>query len=103
MSAQIIYFGGLAYFVFKLVRMYQENDLGRQYLAARTSLSTFAVLTIISIILTIINAIMCAMNFRKGLKPYVASRKIESEEEKPNMMEMPNLSHGPVPSRMTID
>lgn len=83
--------------------MYQNGPLADRYLSARKSLSTFAVLTIISIIFTIINALTCAMNFRKGLKPYVASRKIESEEEKPNMMEMPNLSHGPVPSRMTID
>ncbi len=82
--------------------MYQPSRAA-PYLKVRKSLTTFAVITILLIIITIINAIMCAINFRKGLKPYIAKRKVESEEEKPNMMEMPNLSHGPVPSRMTID
>lgn len=99
----ILYFGGLAYFLFKLVRMYQNTSRAKRYLPARKSLTSFAVITIVLIILTIINATMCALNFRHGLKPYIANRKVESEDEKPNMMEMPNLSHGPVPSRMTID
>jgi len=99
---QTLYFGGLAYFVFKLVRMYQARRAA-PYLAVRKPLTIFAVITIVLIVVTIVNAIMCASNFRKGLKPYIASRKVESEAEKPNMMEMPNLSHGPVPSRMTID
>lgn len=98
----MLYFGGLAYFLFKLVRMYQP-EREKPYVPVRKSLTTFAVITIILIIITIVNAVMCALNFRKGLKPYIASRKLESEEEKPNMMEMPNLVHGPVPSRMTID
>ena len=93
----------MTYFVFKLVRMYHGAPAGQHYGPVRKSLTTFAVLTIISIILTIVNAVMCAMNFGKGLKPYIVNRKVESEDEKPNMMEMPNLSHGPVPSRMTID
>ena len=83
--------------------MYQHTGRAKRYLPVRKSLTAFAVITIVLIIITIINAIMCAVNFRKGLKPYIASRKLESDEEKPNMMEMPNLAHGPVPSRMTID
>ena len=76
----------------------------RRYLPARKTLTSFAVITIVLIVLTIINAIVCASNFRHGLKPYIANRKVENEDEKPSsMMEMPNLSHGPVPSRMTID
>ena len=83
--------------------MYQKSQRAAAYLPVRKSLTTFAVITIVLIIITIVNAIMCAINFRKGLKPYIANRKVESEEEKPHMMEMPNLSHGPMPSRMTID
>lgn len=66
----LLYFGGLAYFCFKLVRMYQP---GKQdaYLAARKELTTFAVLTIGLLISTIIVACMCAHNFGKGLKPYI--------------------------------
>ena len=100
---QILYFGGMAYFLFKLVRMYQPTKRAQRYLPARKTLTSFAVITIVLIVLTIINAIVCASNFRHGLKPYIANRKVESEDEKPTMMEMPNLSHAPVPSRMEID
>jgi len=52
------------------------------YLPARKELTTFAVLTIILIISTIINACVCTHNFNKGLKPYVTNRKIDDQEEK---------------------
>ncbi|KAI9719450.1 MAG: hypothetical protein M1812_003521 [Candelaria pacifica] len=97
-----LYFAGLAYFLFKLVRMYQSTHEA-SYIPARRSLTTFAVITVILIILTIINACVCTANFNKGLKPHIASRKLQSEDEKGTMTEMPNLAHGPVPSRMTID
>lgn len=99
---QILYFVALAYFIFKLVRMY-EPHYKQHYLPVRKSLTIFAVITIILIILTITNAIMCTANFGRGLKPHIAGRKVESEEEKAHMTEMPSLSHAPVPSRMTID
>ena len=93
----------MAYFLFKLVRMYQHTKRALRYLPARKTLTSFAVITIVLIVLTIINAIVCASNFRHGLKPYIANRKVESEDEKPTMMEMPSISHAPVPSRMEID
>ncbi len=99
---QALYFAGLAYFLFKLVRMYQPAKM-EKYAAVRKSLTTFAVITIILIINTIINACICTANFNRGLKPHIAQRKVESEDEKTKMTEMPNLTHGPVPSRMTID
>ena len=82
--------------------MYQPGH-SKTFLPAIKPLTTFAVITIILIIATIINAILCTMNFGKGLKPHIAGRKVESEDEKTYVTEMPNLSHGPVPSRMTID
>lgn len=96
-----LYFGGLAYFLFKLVRMYQPSR-EKTYLAARRSLTSFAVITILLIICTIINAVLCMANFGKGLKPHIQRRKMESEEDvKSPMNEMaPNM---PMPSRMTID
>ena len=96
----------MAYFFFKLVRMYQNTERAQAYLPVRKSLTTFAVLAIVLILLTIINAIACLLNFDKGLKPYVMSRKVDSEEEKSNMMEMmPDRTHmgAPPPTRMTID
>ncbi|CCU77934.1 unnamed protein product [Blumeria hordei] len=98
------YFCGLAYFIFKLARMYQGKHESN-YLPVRKSLTSFAVLTIILIILTIINASVCTANFGMGLKPHIMKRKIGGEEaaEKDIMTELPDLKHGPVSSRMTID
>lgn len=115
---QILYFAGLAYFLFKLVRMYQHDPRDQRrklYDPVRRPLTTFAVITVILIILTIINACMCTANFGRGLKPHIAGRKVESEEEKftnGNMTEMPNYHYGgysgpgvggTMGSRMTID
>lgn len=79
------------------------------YLPARKELTTFAVLTIILIVLTIINACICANNFNRGLKPYVTRRKLENDDEKnrypytTEMMAGPSGKPTPLPMRMTID
>lgn len=98
------FFGGLAYFIFKLARMYQASH-ETNYLPVRKSLTSFAVITIILIVLTIINASVCMANFNKGLRPHVMKRQIGGEEEKVvHMQELPDLKHGGVgSSRMTID
>lgn len=61
-----------------------------------------AVITLLLITVTIINAIACMLNFNKGLKPHITKRKILNDEEKHAMTEMSPAAH-PVPSRMTID
>ncbi|KFX98166.1 hypothetical protein V495_03893 [Pseudogymnoascus sp. VKM F-4514 (FW-929)] len=103
----LLYFAALAYFLFKLVRIYQPSRQA-QYRPARTSLTIFAVLTIILILLTITNACVCMHNFDKGLKPFVTRRKLIGGDEKTdNFTELPDMKHGgpvaPLPSRMTID
>jgi len=98
-----VYLCGLAYFIFKLARMYQPSH-ARFYQPVRKNLTSFAVITIILIILTIINASVCMTNFNKGLKPHVMKRKIGGDSEKvDNMTELPDLKNHPVSSRMTID
>lgn len=75
-----------------------------QYKPVRKSMTAFAAITITLILITIINACICTANFGKGLKRHLADGKLESEDEKADITEMPNLSHGgPVPSRMTIE
>ena len=76
----VLYFAGLAYFCFKLVRMYQPGKRD-DYIPARKELTTFAVLTILLLIATIVVAIMCAGNFGKGLKPYVNSKTSHKVED----------------------
>lgn len=98
----ILYLGGLSYFIFKLVRIYQP-PYSKGYKAVEKSLTAFAVITILLIILTIANAIICLRNFGSGLKTHLqsSSRKVE---EKPDLNSI-NLQDvkTQVPSRMTID
>ncbi|RMZ89480.1 hypothetical protein DV736_g3289, partial [Chaetothyriales sp. CBS 134916] len=77
----ILYLGGLTYFIFKLVRMYERSHES-PYIPARKELTTFAVLTILLILATIINAVVCAANYHKGLRPYVERRKVTSVPDK---------------------
>lgn len=98
------YVAGLAYFIFKLVRMYQPGHEA-QYLPVRNSLTVFAAITILLITGTIANSIVCLNNYNRGLLPYVKQRKIGSEEEKAaGMTELNDVSkHGPSKIRMEID
>ncbi|KAK2742458.1 hypothetical protein FQN57_005349 [Myotisia sp. PD_48] len=99
----LLYFGGLAYFLFKLIRMYSVARR-EQFLPVRRSLTFFAVITIILIIMTIANAIVCTLNFNKGLRPHISSKRPGRSSEKGDGTEMQgHVSQGPVPSRMTID
>jgi hypothetical protein len=101
----VLYLAGAAYFIFKLVRIYQPGH-SEQYIPVRTSLTIFGVLTLMLIILTIINASFCMANFGKGLKPFVSKSKVGAEEEEKSdfrMNELPDVKHGQLPSRMTID
>ena len=90
----------MAYFLFKLVRMYQPY-WSKEYLPARRSLTFFAVITLVLIVLTIINASMCMANFHKGLKPHINRKKARREEEKTT--ELSSNIGGQMPSRMMID
>lgn len=98
----VCFVGGLAYFIFKLARMYQPSH-EQDYLPVRKSLTSFAVITIILIVMTITNASMCMANFNKGLKQHVLKRKIGAEEEKVvRMNDLPDQSSAGA-GRMTIE
>lgn len=97
-----MYFAALAYFLFKLIRMYQPSQK-ESYRAAIRPLTVFAVITVILIVATIINACVCMHNFGKGLAPHIARRKVDNDEDKVRMTQMPGYGQAPVPSRMVID
>ena len=103
----IFYFIALGYFLFKLVRMYAADaDRLQDYKPARKSLTSFAVLTVLLLVVTIVTACICTHNFNKGLKPFVNEKSVGRTEEGKGGSEgygMPSLS-GPAPaSRMEID
>jgi hypothetical protein len=100
-----LYLGGVVYFIFKLVRIYQGGRTA-DYAPVKTSLTIFGVITLILIVLTIVNACICMANFGKGLQPFILQRRFGGDaEEKADyqMSPLPDLRHGPIPSRMTID
>jgi len=98
----ILYFCALAYFFFKLVRIYQPSHAAH-YQAVKRSLTAFAVLTILLIILTIINAFICMSNFGSGLRNHlVGSSRRDEEKEANNTFQMQDQKPQ-LPSRMTID
>lgn len=76
-----LYFAAMAYFIFKLVRMYDPEDSRAQdYLPARTSLTVFAVMTVLALVVTIVVAVVCMLNFGKGLKSIVQRRSRKERE-----------------------
>ncbi|KAL4907335.1 hypothetical protein BDW74DRAFT_123293 [Aspergillus multicolor] len=96
----LLYFAAMAYFLFKLVRMYQPAT-ANEYSTARRSLTFFAIITLILIVMTIINACVCMHNFHKGLKPHINKKKKGKNGEK-GSTELSNVA-GQVPTRMMID
>ena len=90
-----------------MFRMYSASR-GALYAPARKELATFAVLTIILLLMTILNACLCAHNFEKGLKPYVTKRRpISADAEKfeytTEMVDGPIGKPGVAPPRRVID
>ncbi|KAL2171163.1 hypothetical protein VTG60DRAFT_3678 [Thermothelomyces hinnuleus] len=99
----LLYFGGLAYFFFKLVRIYQPGH-SQDYFAVRRSLTAFAVLTIILIILTITNGFICMQNFGNGLKAHLTKPSGPDMEKEGDAGSYQLNDKAPaLPSRMTID
>lgn len=88
----------MAYFCFKLYRMYAP-ETKPLYLMALNPMTFFAIITLVLITITIINACLCVNNFHRGLKPHI-NKKRNKEEEKTTELSS-NLTQ--VPSRMMID
>lgn len=97
----VLYLGGLTYFIYKLARIYDPSQ-SKAYMPVRKSLTAFAVLTIILIILTIINALVCLFNFDHGLKQHLQTARQEIDKDQASYS-MHDVKQTQLPSRMTID
>ncbi|KAF2424952.1 hypothetical protein EJ08DRAFT_663828 [Tothia fuscella] len=77
-----VYLCALAYFIFKLVRIYSANAKRKgEYAPAARTLTVFAAIAIALLLLTIVIACWCTMNFNKGLKPHVNSKSSRNSSE----------------------
>ncbi|WWD18073.1 hypothetical protein CI109_102520 [Kwoniella shandongensis] len=65
-------FAGCAYFIYKLVRIWQQDDT--KYYNLAKSLTTFDALSLISLVACAMWGVMVWMNFGKGLKSALASK-----------------------------
>ncbi|KUI62983.1 hypothetical protein VP1G_10109 [Cytospora mali] len=97
----VLYVGGLAYFIFKLCRIYQPS-YAEYYMPVRKSLTAFAVLAILLLIFTITNAFYCMNNFGAGLKTHLLKKNSADEKGDAGSVDMHHLKPS-VASRMTID
>ncbi|KAI1115621.1 hypothetical protein F5Y14DRAFT_110001 [Nemania sp. NC0429] len=97
----ILYVGGLTYFIYKLARIYDPHHFS-PYIPVRKSLTAFAILTIILIVLTIVNALVCLFNFGHGLKQHLMSSRHEIDKDQASYS-MHDVKQPQGPSRMTID
>ncbi|KAJ8120380.1 hypothetical protein ONZ43_g2898 [Nemania bipapillata] len=98
----VLYLGGLTYFIYKLARIYDPTQ-AKAYMPVRKSLTTFAVLTIVLIILTIINALVCLFNFGHGLKQHLLKKSRQEIDKDQASYSMHDVKQPQMPSRMTID
>lgn len=65
----VVCFAGMAYFLFKLIRVYiATGEKGERYARAKKTLTVFAAITLAFLILTIYSSLKCLRNFGKGLK-----------------------------------
>jgi len=105
-----LYLAAMAYFIFKLVRMW-DSERAVDYRAGRSMLTSFAVFAILMLVLTIGTAGAVMANFGKGLRAHIQKRKVPDENENsgkynnyaPNDYAGPSHQMGAVPNRMTID
>ncbi|RYC60396.1 hypothetical protein CHU98_g5798 [Xylaria longipes] len=98
----ILYLGGLTYFIYKLARIYDPSQR-QAYKPVQKSLTAFAVLTILLIILTIINALVCLFNFGHGLKQHLLKPSRQEMDKDQASYSMHDVKQPQIPSRMTID
>jgi hypothetical protein len=98
----VLYLGGLSYFIFKLARIYDFHH-AVDYMAVRKSLTAFAVLTILLIILTITNGLVCMFNFGSGLKQHLVSNRAQELDKDQVSYSLNDVKQPQMPSRMTID
>jgi len=104
----------MAYFIFKLVRIY-DSDRSEDYKAAKGTLVTFAIMTILLLTVTIVVAIVIWTNYGQGLVEHTYKKRRQPPPPKEDLFmdsysssrpansETPQYDDRPQGSRMEID
>ncbi|KAJ5689366.1 hypothetical protein N7462_003758 [Penicillium macrosclerotiorum] len=62
-------------FVMTLVHMYGQGTVSNDLSSYRVSLTLFAIIAMLLISTTLVNSLMCILNFNKGLKEYIVQSR----------------------------
>lgn len=92
------YFGAAAYLVYKLVILTSEPE--------RSMLTFFGAITLAMLICTIVTAILCLVNYGKGLRTYTNPQGKHSRNASDEAFYMRNTAYGVtpfLPHRMTLE
>lgn len=82
--------------------MYLKDNRVEDYKPARPMLTTFAILTLILMVVTMLTACLCMHNFKHDLKRHLVRRRPDSPENKMFDSELPQYQKTQT-NRMTID
>lgn len=102
----ILCFPGMAYFLFKLIRLYTVGNSKKKarFIRARKTLTVFAAITIVFLILTIVFSIRVLINFGSGLKQNQKTKGASLKENIPMDGSSDSNCLGPMEdTRMIID
>jgi len=78
---------GMAYFIYKLVRLFEPSQAYR-YAVSRKTLATFSIISLLILALTFAVSVMCYLNFGKGLKEQIPpywTQKQKRRSEQPDL------------------
>ncbi|KAK4053803.1 hypothetical protein OIV83_001459 [Microbotryomycetes sp. JL201] len=95
---------GMAYFLYKLVRIW-DADSSYRYLAARKTLTLFSVVSLVFLVATFIMTGLCMSNFGRGLKermPKYRFAAVKADDTMPSSSG-PGAPLGPAATRMSLD
>ena len=102
----ILCFPGMAYFLYKLIRLYTVGNPRKKdrFIRARKTLTVFAAITVVFLILTIVFSIKVLINFGSGLKKTEKNRRPSLNDSIPiDDTNDSNSLKNPKETRMIID
>ncbi|WBW74178.1 conserved fungal multispanning membrane protein [Schizosaccharomyces osmophilus] len=93
--SEFMFLLNIAYTLFKIIRMYLPGQIQRYTISSREIVTTFSILSLILLVLTMIAGFSCCSNFNKGLRNYLIYLENKRKQDAGSAYS-PN-------SRMTLD
>ncbi|KAH7024891.1 uncharacterized protein B0I36DRAFT_164840 [Microdochium trichocladiopsis] len=87
--AIVVYIGGLAYFIYRLITVYSPGPDHFRYGSASRLLTIYGGLGMIFFTLTIVNAVYCMLNFGSGLKMFLKDYEEGWKPARQSALELP--------------